>query len=190
MFKPSGNPKVKELTETVKKRSYHLSLLKAIKTAEINKFGRPKRLCTWCATVELFNGNQKYCCQECQNSALAWAYPQKEDGLRYLLIRQDFKCLGCQFDYFPILKDILDKDRYYYKLNAKDFDPNTIPWYYYKRLKYKAGKERSPEVDHVIPIYKGGISLGIDNHQVLCYTCHKLKTASDLSGKRKGKEDA
>jgi 5-methylcytosine-specific restriction endonuclease McrA len=184
MFKPSGNPKVKELTDTIRERSYQLSRLKVIKTGEINSRGNLIRKCAWCGIGVLHHGNQKYCTQECQNSALAWAYPQKEDGLRYLLIRQNFKCLNCQFEYFPILKEIIDSMSDRYKLPS-DYNISTIPWYYFKYLKNRTPKERSPEVDHVIPIYKGGSSLGIDNHQLLCYTCHKRKTSSDLSGKRK-----
>lgn len=181
MFKPSGNPKVKELTETFFERSYQLSRLKVIKTLELNIHGNPKRFCAWCAIGILHHGNQKYCCQECLNSAMAWCYPQKEDGLRYLLIRQNFKCSGCQYDYLPILKDILEKDRHYH---LKDFNPDIIAFYYFKRLKDKTPKEFRPEVDHIIPVYKGGTTLGIDNHQCLCYTCHKKKTGIDLSGKR------
>jgi hypothetical protein len=43
MFKPSGNPVVKELTETYRERSYHLSLLKVIKLEELNAKGKPKK---------------------------------------------------------------------------------------------------------------------------------------------------
>lgn len=183
MFKPSGNPKVAELTKSIKDRSYQLSLLKVIKLEELNAKGKPKRLCAWCAEREV-RGNQKYCDMLCMNSAAAWAYPQKEDGLRYLLIRQDWKCLGCSYDYLPIFKEILLNDRHY---TPNIFNPDTVAWYYFKRLKRKVPKERKPEVDHIIPIYKGGESLGIDNHQLLCYTCHKTKTAGDLSGKRERK---
>jgi 5-methylcytosine-specific restriction endonuclease McrA len=184
MFKPSGNPRVKELTETWKKRSYQLSCLKAIKTEELNSHGNPVRKCAWCGIGVLHHGNQKYCSIICQNSALAWAYPQKENGLRYLLIRQDFKCARCQYDYLPLLKEIINRNRFKAGVDI-DSDMDTTPWYYFKYLKNKVPKERIPEVDHVIPVYKGGITLGIDNHNALCYTCHKVKTASDLSGKRK-----
>jgi hypothetical protein len=188
MFKPSGNPKVRELTKTVRDRSYPLSLLKVIKLPELSSKGKPKRMCAWCVVMEIFHGNAKYCCQECQNSALAWSYPQKEDGLRYLLIRQNFKCLGCQYDYLPALMGILGQDKHYSRcFSSTDFNPNTISWYCFKRLKRKTPKEFRPEVDHVLVIRHGGTALGIDNHQILCFTCHKIKTAKDISGKRGGK---
>src|ERR1700693_3398144 len=177
MFKPSGNPRVKEITETWTERSYSLYHLKVIKLPELNSRGKIKRLCAWCAEGEAF-GNQKYCNMLCMNSATAWAYPQKEDGLRFLLIRQEWKCVGCGFDYLPTFKECLSRDRYY---RSNEFDPDIVAWYFFKNLKRRVPKERKPEIDHVVPIYKGGTSLGISNHQIVCYACHKIKTAQDLS---------
>ena len=187
MFKPSGNPKVLELTKSIKDRSYNLSCLQPIKLEELNTKGKPKRLCAWCVTVELFHGNQKYCSQDCSNSARAWAYPQKEDSLRYLLIKQEWKCNDCQFDYKSIMEDMMKKERSRrpYAVAVQDEIPlEALPWYYFKRLKARSPEKHRPEIDHVLAIYKGGESLGIDNHQVLCHTCHKNKTKKDLSGKR------
>ena len=177
MFKPSGNPRVKELTETWTERSYSLYHLKVIKLPELNSKGKPKRLCAWCAEKEVF-GNQKYCNMLCMNSATAWAYPQKEDGLRFLLIRQEWKCFHCGFDYLPIFKEILLNDRHY---RSNDFDPDIIAWYYFKHLKRRLPRDRRPEVDHILALRHGGVSLGLENHQILCTTCHRLKTAKDNS---------
>lgn len=182
MFKPSGNPKVEELTKSVKDRSYNLSCLQAVKLPELNEKGKPKRLCAWCAKEELFHGNQKYCTNDCSNSAMAWAYPQKEDALRYLLLRQDWKCFSCRYDYKPFLDAMIEKDRLRY---GGTFAIEQLPWHYFKRLKERVPKEHRPEVDHIVPIYKGGESLGLANHQAICYSCHKAKTKLDLSGKRK-----
>lgn len=180
MFKPSGNPKVLELTKSVKERSYNLSCLQAIKLPELNAKGKPKRLCAWCSVEELTHGNQKYCDTQCANSAMAWAYPQKEDALRYLLLRQEWKCAHCKYDYLPELTVIAAKDRH----ASETFNLESLPWYYFKRLKNHVSKEHNPEVDHILAISKGGDSLGLSNHQILCYTCHKAKTKIDLSGKR------
>lgn len=35
------------------------------------------------------------------------------------------------------------------------------------------------EIDHVIPIYKGGTALGSENLQALCGECHTVKTKED-----------
>jgi len=182
MFKKSGNPKVEELTKSIKDRAYNLSCLKPIKLDELNIKGKPKRLCAWCAEVEIVNLNQKYCCNNCSTSAMAWAYPQKEDSLKYLLIRQDWKCLVCQYDYKPLLEAMVEKDKIRHRAH---FELDVLPWYYFKRLKKQVPKNKKPEVDHVIPISKGGESLGISNHQLLCYDCHKAKTKIDNSGPRK-----
>lgn len=175
MFKKSGNPLVEELIKNHKERSCDLSSLRAIKRDG-------KRLCAWCAEGQLHHGNQKYCNPECSQSAMATFYPQKEDSLRYLLFRQDWKCLMCQFDYRPYMDVIIGKDLLKY---GAAFEISKLPWYYYKRLKDNCPKERKPEIDHIIPIFKGGTSLGLDNLNCICYTCHKTKTSKDLSGKRK-----
>lgn len=185
MFKKSGNPKVEELTKSIKLRSYNLSCLRPLKLEELNSKGKLRRFCAWCAVEEIFHGNQKYCSNDCSNSAMAWAYPQKEDALRYLLLRQDWKCFNCQYDYRFILDAMIAKDKGRY---GGVWEIEQLPWHYFKRLKSLAPSERKPEVDHVIPISKGGDSLGLDNHQAICYTCHKAKTKIDNSGPRKKKE--
>lgn len=58
-----------------------------------------------------------------------------------------------------------------------------------KLIKYKAPTERLPEVDHIVPFAKGGQAIGFDNHQALCYSCHKTKSKLDNSGPRKPKKE-
>jgi 5-methylcytosine-specific restriction endonuclease McrA len=108
---------------------------------------------------------------------MAWAYPQKENALKFLLIRQEWKCASCAHDYSPTLTQIMQK------MNIRGEVVKTfadLPWYCFKWLKSREVRARRPEVDHIIPIYKGGQSLGLDNHQAICYTCHKEKTSKDL----------
>jgi len=181
-YVPSGNPKVEELIKSTTHRSHNLYSIKPIRLEELNKLGKPKKFCAWCAITEIFHGNQKYCSKNCSTSAMATFYPQKEDALGMLLHRQDWKCLCCQFDYFPFLESMREKDMIRHRAT---FELESLPWYYFKRLKKMVPKERKPEVDHVLAISKGGPSLGLDNHQAICYTCHKEKTKKDLSGKRK-----
>lgn len=190
MFKPSNNPKVLELTKSCKERRTNLDGIRPIKLEELNEKGKPRRLCAWCVSKEIFGGNAKYCSRDCSNSAMAWANPQKEDALRFLLIIQDWKCAHCQYDYRPQMQLILDKERSRrpYALDIKNETPlDKISWFYFKRLKNQVPENKKPEVDHIIPISKGGESLGIANHQVLCYDCHKTKTKVDNSGPRKKK---
>ena len=182
MFKKSGNPKVEELTKSVKDRSYNLSCLRPVKLEILNEKGKPKRLCAWCFVDELFHGNQKYCDKDCSESAEAWAYPQKELGLKLLLMRQDYKCAHCQFDYKPFLEAMIIRDKQRY---GGVWELEQLPWHYFKRLKAQVSKEKKPEIDHRIPIYKGGTSLGQENCDCVCYTCHKIKSKIDNSGPRK-----
>lgn len=162
MFKPSRNPKVAELTKSHRERSINLDLLKAIVVELPNH--KTERRCAWCAEIKLNHGNQKYCSPNCSQSAMAWAYPQKEEALFLLLKRQDNKCNICGYQYS------VSGDGYYSMM---------------KRLKRNAPSERKPEVDHIVPISRGGASLGLENHQAICYSCHKAKTKIDNSGKRK-----
>lgn len=185
-FKPSGNPRVLELTKSCKERTCNLDQIRPIKLEELNSKGKQRKLCAWCATEEIFHGNQKYCSNGCSRSAEAWAYPQKEESLRFLLIRQDWKCIDCKFDYTPVMQACVDSDlaRHSYDNHLASIPHADLPFYYFKRLKSKAPKDRKPEIDHEIPIYKGGQSIGLENIRCLCYTCHKAKTKLDLSGKR------
>ncbi len=161
MWKPAKNPKVEELTKSHRERSINLDCIKPIKI-EID--GKSKRYCCWCTEGQLHHGAQRYCSESCKMSATAWAYPQKEEALYILLKKQDNKCNICQYQWS------ISGDSYWQKM---------------KRLKRNALPERKPEVDHIIPIYKGGTALGLANHQVICFTCHKAKSKVDNSGPRK-----
>lgn len=182
MFRKSNNPKVEELTKSVKSRAYNLSCLHPILLDELNVKGKSKRLCCWCVEIEIINLNRKYCSNNCSTSAMAWAFPQKEHSLKYLLIKQSYKCLGCQYDYRPMLDLYIEKDKKRYGVS---YEVNELPWHYFKCLKSNVPSERKPEVDHIIPISKGGHSLDRDNLQLICYKCHKVKTKIDNSGSRR-----
>ena len=49
------------------------------------------------------------------------------------------------------------------------------------RLCAKAGKlHRAYELDHIVPLHKGGDAIALQNLQPLCRECHKDKTAKDM----------
>jgi hypothetical protein len=202
MFKKSNNPKVEELIKSVTDRSCPLDRLRVIRVVTKEPRGHKKlfpshdedpsanalvdvthRFCAWCTKEELFHGNRKYCSTDCSESAEASFYPQKELGLKLLLERQDYKCSGCQFDYRPFMDAIVEKDR----RAGASFEEGKLPFYYFKRLKSRVPKDKKPEVDHILAISKGGQSIGLANHQVLCFNCHKTKTKVDNSGPRSKK---
>lgn len=178
MWKPSKNPQVEELTKSYKERQFTVSNLKHT-TREDGSKG-----CIWCGDpLKTKHHAQRYCKDPlCPKSTYAWGYPQKEEGLNFLLIKQDFCCALCGYDYKPIIESrIVGR---FYGTKSGDYR-KELNYYIVKRMKAIVLRERAPEVDHIIPIYKGGQSLGLANHQAICYSCHKTKTKVDLSGKRK-----
>lgn len=181
VYKRSKNPQVEELTKSYTDRSIAVSVIECM-TREDGTKG-----CVWCGEpLKTKHPAQRYCKDKwCSKNMYAWGYPQKEEGLFFLLVRQDFKCNLCQYDYRPYIEqNILNKyyGTHFSKGGTYDTEYNFAVM---KRLKNGIDPTRKPEVDHIVPIYKGGQSLGLDNHQAICFTCHKVKTSKDLSGKRK-----
>lgn len=177
MLKPPLNPKAIDLLKSCDNRSISLDRIKPI-------IIDGKKLCAWC-NLEKVHG-PKYCGKECALSARAHFYIQKEESLWFLLVRQDFKCAGCQHDYKPLILQLLVNGRVYDKPN----DYITVYSYWLmKRIKQKSPKEFRPEIDHKNAIYKGNspFSINLEGVSCLCYTCHKAKTKQDLSGPRKKK---
>ncbi len=162
MWKPSQNPKIEELTKSYRNRTFLLSDLDIVKLDGITKN------CIWC--LQKLAGRQyKWCSEQCSNYALAWARPQCEHGLHVLLARQDFLCAHCKFSYIPYI----NKSLQYLNHNHATIDPSTIKtqisWLLMKILKNNVPKIHRPEVDHIVPISKGGTAIGLENHQIICY---------------------
>lgn len=191
MYKKHNNPTVEELTETCRKRSIRLTDLTgpenpAVPAEEIRAAYRDKTLrngrdCFWCLTA-LTGRKIKWCSQECSNAAFAWANPQSEEGLAQLLARQLYRCNGCQYDWNPLADSLLGR---FGIPKALDRLTQSNPKFVKMVKNRSAINGRKPEVDHIIPIAKGGSSLSLTNLQALCYTCHKAKSKLDNSGPRK-----
>jgi hypothetical protein len=109
---------------------------------------------------------------------MAWAYPQKEHGLYVLMVFQQWQCNICHYDWLPLAKKI--HEEFYKGYTVPDMN-QQIDWMLVKRLKRKVERMRAPEVDHIVPIFKGGFSIGLGNHQSICYICHRKKTSKDLT---------
>lgn len=172
LYKTPKNPKVTELSKSHRERSFALTDLIVVRDSA------GKRHCVWCGEKELRHGNQKYCSSGCQNSALAWSYPQQEYGLNVLLFRQGWRCNLCGYDWMPLVDTVLASLAPYDRAEKAPLDQFNFALI--RRLKSRVPKERRPEVDHIVPIFKGGQAIGLDNHQAICYTCHKTKTSKDL----------
>lgn len=178
MWKPTKNPKILAKTESFKDRALQLSRYPVVPEPD------GKRMCLWCGEVELKGSKlKKYCSPECSEAIFTWAQPQKENGLHALLVRQSWKCKVCGFDY----SDIRDKSEEYVRSRRRKV-PNfggDSSQFFMRVFKARCPFDKKPEVDHIVPIYKGGQSLGLANCQAICYLDHKSKTKVDLSGKRK-----
>jgi hypothetical protein len=184
-MKKCENPTIAEITTTYKKRTYNLSDLQLPQ-------GVYKK-CVWCLG-SLPASRRRWCSDECTDSAMAWATPQKEHGLGHLLLRQNFKCNVCAFDWGEVVENIYAtyvKTPYGW-VEARDTWRFKFSYWLTRRLKATMAakdKDHRLEVDHVLAISKGGQSLGLDNHQAICHLCHKTKTKVDNSGPRKKKVD-
>lgn len=173
MYKDSTNPTILALTLSHKKRTIGLSSIKPILVEGVKS-------CVWCLGP-LKGAQRKWCSPLCSHSAYTWANPQSEEGLQVLLARQDFRCAQCQYDWQPLTKSLLGTRGIPKALNTHaTFNVRLM-----KALKRYSPKGTKPEVDHIIPIHKGGLSIGFDNHQTICYNCHKTKSKLDNSGPRK-----
>lgn len=166
------NPIVIELVKANKKRSLALDNLKG-----------EKGKCKWCMD-DMGESKKKYCSEACKDSAWAFFYPQKF-ARKYLIARDGNVCAHCKYDF---------------KLETKTFK---------RRLKFATGWDKETretsydydeveyvdygDTDHIIPIEFGGEILGIENLQILCKDCHKIKTAKDrreFGAKKKAESEA
>jgi hypothetical protein len=181
-WKKSNNPAIDELTATFRGRSKSLSDIKN----PIREDGT--KGCLWCGDeLKSKHHAARYCKDpDCIEAIIAWAHPQKEAGLFTLLVRQDWKCNICAHDYKPFIEERV-VDRHYGTKSKNDLIQYNF--YIVKSLKNLIEDSLLPEVDHVVPISKGGIALGLSNHQAICKTCHKVKSKVDNSGPRKKKID-
>lgn len=176
MYKPSKNPSIEELTKSCKNRQFPLSDLKAIKLENGSK------KCIWC--LEILKGKRfKWCSEQCSLYAMAWGYPQSSYGLHVLLVRQDFKCNTCKYDYMPWIEESMKHINKYRPVISQFSSRNHISSLLMRVFKNKIPDNIAPEVDHIIPLCLGGTALGLDNHQVLCAMCHKGKTKIDIRAK-------
>lgn len=178
MFKKSNNPQIESLTKSYRDRAYNLSSIRLPEGL--------KKCCVWC--LEPLTGMQRRWCMddECIKAALAWARPQTEHGLYFLLKKQDFKCNHCSVSFKQYFDEAFPK--------RVGFVPYSNEIHtYMRKFRGLVPYEIRPEVDHILAISLGGVALGLDNHQVLCMKCHKAKTKIDAgerarTGMLKGRE--
>lgn len=128
--------------------------------------------CAWCNEMPR-PGKRKYCSDACLESAMMWCFPQKPATKMYVLLKlQDCTCPGCGEIFDEQITNRLET----LEAHIKRHFPNQ------KHVTYHAlgyGTGEIWQVDHIIPIFRGGEGVGLENIQVLCKPCHKKKTARE-----------
>lgn len=177
-MKKCENPNIEIYTKTHKKRTFNLS--------DIHLPEGIVKKCVWC--LGPLTGRQlRWCGSDCSDAATEWALPQQW-GLRSLLVKQNFKCNICAFDWGIITEHLYAQPKIPYGMSqCKDvWRTNPSHWLAIRIKDYMhfSDKPHRLEVDHIVPIFKGGLPLDLANLQCICYDCHKTKTKVDMSGKR------
>jgi len=95
------------------------------------------------------NNIRKWYCSEDCKSSVWAFFYPQKCSHAFLLDRQNNKCANCEYEW--------NNQNY-----LKDYE-----------------KGKAYEVDHIIPIFKGGEILGIENVQLLCQSCHRIKSAEE-----------
>lgn len=166
MWKPTKNPKIEELTKAHKERAYRLSDLET-------PVDNGSKLCIWCLDP-LVGKRQKWCSEDCVAYALAWGRPQTAHGLIILLERHSNSCSECGLSYSEYLSNAYEKVKKWKWVGKTSFTER-----YMRAFKRMVPKEIRPEVDHIIPVFKGGQAIGLENVRLVCAPCHKAKTVRD-----------
>jgi len=134
-------------------------------------------LCAWCNSALIGNGLKKYCDEDCRRSAYMYIHPQDVSLKVWILIkRQACACAICREDFEDRIADLINR-------RASHAMRHTGIVAQFSSLKYfEIGHSTGDiwEVDHVLPIHKGGDGIGFDNVQVVCVKCHRKKTVTDL----------
>lgn len=131
----------------------------------------------WCNVVQVFDKRRKYCTNLCQDAAYNYCYPQMPGpkAARIILL-QDSSCTLCGLDHSEMF---YEKAMIHFKSNLRGMNSSwwsgrKDPTVYFSQLGQNTGDVL--HVDHIIPLFKGGRGIGFDNVQVVCKSCHILKT--------------
>jgi 5-methylcytosine-specific restriction endonuclease McrA len=111
------------------------------------------------------------------------------------IYRQSCTCPRCG-EIFEDEVDALIEKRWQYILDRKAETDAPDYWSkelarYWREMKtvclHSVGNNTGSkwQVDHRVPIFKGGDGIGLDNVHVICTTCHQKKTAGENSNRLK-----
>lgn len=134
------------------------------------------KVCSWCNAKPIEKGRKKYCSEACVFSAQVYVNPQTPKAKAWVFVAiQSCACRICGEDFEDELVAIAESKRPFMTGLPRDGKFTLSYW----GLGYGTGERW--QVDHIVPIHKGGRGIGFENVQVVCATCHRKKTAVDLS---------
>lgn len=128
-------------------------------------------LCCWCNVGTITPPKRRYCSEECIESAMLFCHPQSPAAKMYVLVQlQDCMCPGCGEYFDDQLRERVEDHARRWKLKpGEQVSLGAIGY----------GTGHLWHVDHIIPIFRGGRGVCIENIQVLCVPCHTKKTARE-----------
>lgn len=142
-----------------------------------------KGKCCWCNALDIQPPKRRYCSDACVEAAVLFCHPQSPRTKMYILLQlQDCTCVGCGeiFDeqIRTIIEATLERRVRWKKLFPKEsFAPGLEAPITLNSIGQNTG--HLWQVDHIIPIFRGGRGVCIENLQVLCVNCHRKKTARE-----------
>ncbi len=120
------------------------------------------RLCVWCNVKPLVGRQRRWCSKDCKESGFIYCNPQSPSARAWVLINlQDCACRACGVSHEDLVLKRLERLKTSWPLS-------------YHLIGYGAGDVI--QVDHIVPIHRGGRGFGLGNVQVICVACHMKKT--------------
>jgi len=139
-----------------------------------------QKFCKWCQSGDVItNPSRLYCSDQCKLSANMWCYPQGCSAKAYIMIEhQCCACALCGISYEDQILRYIDRieERGPVTHHGKIFSDGKARLH---GLGYHLSGSQQIDIDHVIPLHKGGMGLGLGNVQAVCRQCHKEKTYRD-----------
>jgi len=151
-------------------RTYPLSSVRVLKIDG-------DRFCKWCHSGDPLNHHARtYCGEDCKTSANMFCYPQDYLSKAFTLIeRQQCACALCGLSYEDRIIRYMDRRE---ATKTSRFNPKCNIIFLFT-IGYHLSQRQDIEMDHTIPIHRGGVGLGLDNIQAVCSICHKDKTFAE-----------